>query len=410
MRDYYHTIAVDSMDRPAILGLTASPVVRSKPQELQTIENNLDAIAKTPVVHRNELLKHETAPTLVPIRYSHFLPGLQQSDRETAVQVIVRMTEGLSIDNDPYIKTLRTKAKAGDLRATNSIRRLLTSEKTYCQIQIKAFRNKAENLAEELGDWAVRYLIDSSLISLTNTVDQRVTTFGVEDEDEKLYLQTHVHKIAMELGPSSFSVQTTPDHTLSPKLRLLLDVLSESQSPSFSGLIFVERRITAAALSYFLSQHPLTSQHFRPGYAVGESSDPRRKHELGDMADQQSLVTTLHDFRKGAKNLIVCTNALEEGIDVPACQFVMCFNRPANLKSFIQKRGRARAKVSKFVVFVAEDDGWGRIDRWQELEREMIALYQDEERVTGEGGDEEAEDEDMEKESEYEALRVAKTG
>jgi ERCC4-related helicase len=50
----------------------------------------------------------------------------------------------------------------------------------------------------------------------------------------------------------------------------------------------------------------------------------------------------LNDFQQRRKNLIISTNVLEEGIDITACYMVICFNKPPNLKSFVQRRGRAR--------------------------------------------------------------------
>ena len=49
---------------------------------------------------------------------------------------------------------------------------------------------------------------------------------------------------------------------------------------------------------------------------------------------------TLDDLRSGAKNLIISTSICREGIDIGACNIVICFEKPPNLKSFIQRRGR----------------------------------------------------------------------
>jgi len=77
----------------------------------------------------------------------------------------------------------------------------------------------------------------------------------------------------------------------------------------------------------------------------------------------------------------VATDVLEEGIDLTACHLVVCFDQPSNLKSFIQRRGRARQKQSTFAIMVADDDTSDAIKRWQELEEEMIRLYKDHKRT-----------------------------
>lgn len=87
---------------------------------------------------------------------------------------------------------------------------------------------------------------------------------------------------------------------------------------------------------------------------------------------------SLDDFRTGHKNLIITTNALEEGIDISACNVVICFDKPPNLKSFIQRRGRARKSASKYVVMFQRGADDSAISKWQDLEQEMKQIYMDE--------------------------------
>lgn len=73
------------------------------------------------------------------------------------------------------------------------------------------------------------------------------------------------------------------------------------------------------------------------------------------------------------------TSVLEEGIDVPACNLVVCFQKPANLKSFVQRRGRARQRDSKLILLLDSEND--KLSEWQQLELSMKALYEDEMRL-----------------------------
>ena len=61
---------------------------------------------------------------------------------------------------------------------------------------------------------------------------------------------------------------------------------------------------------------------------------------------------------------------------------VICFDKPPNLKSFIQRRGRARRAASKYIIMF-EDDGRqiNVVSAWHKLEEEMRRTYMDEMRL-----------------------------
>lgn len=52
------------------------------------------------------------------------------------------------------------------------------------------------------------------------------------------------------------------------------------------------------------------------------------------------------------RKVLIATSAAEEGMDVPACEFVVRYNAAATGIQLVQSRGRARQRVSEFVAIL----------------------------------------------------------
>lgn len=165
-------------------------------------------------------------------------------------------------------------------------------------------------------------------------------------------------------------------------MRKLIEVLIRlSKSSTFKGIIFVQERALAEVLTYLISVHPETRDLFRVGTIVGTSAHAHRAQSknIGELIDVNSDALSM--FKKGRLNLVVATSVLEEGIDVPSCNFVVCWQKPANLKSFVQRRGRARQTESELVLLLESTD---QGTEWHRLELEMRKIYEDEMRTLAE--------------------------
>ena len=415
MRDFYHPTrherGPDAV--PHILGLTASPIVRSKPSELQlvskapfrlfflthfrTIEANLDSISRTPRVQRQEMLEYVHRPVLCRIDYRRLSATNDLCD-DCTLQGLISVCERPGVQHD-----LPNLNFGPERESYVKPEKMLSNSRRSSEQQLRKFLAKAEHVYEELGPWAVDYFILESIARLERAVKVEKGMFFEQEDKERAYLHKRLSQIP--LARVRTNLTTNNDPKISPKLDQLISFLVKEDNAEFSGLIFVRQRATVIAMTELLSIHPETKDRFQCASYVGLSNSGSRKQTIGELLDIRAQRETLTDFRNGNKNLIIATDVLEEGIDITACRLVVCYDSPPNLKSFVQRRGRARQKKSKFAIMVANDDMSPTFHNWQKLEEEMIRAYQDDSRRLKELSDLENISEDV-----PDRFRVSSTG
>ena len=227
----------------------------------------------------------------------------------------------------------------------------------------------------ELGPAATEYYIHECIEKFQQgTADGSFVIEGFED-DERKYLREKFGRVHIPSPGADLPVQNP---AMTPKLQTLIEYLLGEDAQGFTGLIFVRTRAEVAVLSHMLTLHV---PKFIVSTFVGASSFSGRTKAITELAEVKNQSHTLDDLRQGKNHIVVTTNALEEGIDVAACNVVICFDPPPNLKSFIQRRGRARKSFSKFVLMFEEGPSSRAILTWEELEAEMTRMYEDDMRA-----------------------------
>ena len=78
---------------------------------------------------------------------------------------------------------------------------------------------------------------------------------------------------------------------------------------------------------------------------------------------------------------LVSTDVLEEGMDITTCNLVIRFDEITTFRSYVQSKGRARAKPSKYIVLV--EDGkeglWEKnLANYKKMEAKQIDECHDE--------------------------------
>ncbi|KAI9802439.1 MAG: hypothetical protein M1825_002823 [Sarcosagium campestre] len=365
MTDHYHPLlrSKGAGAVPSILGLTASPTIRSKASDLSVIERNLNAACRTPRVHRLELLKHVHRPEFIRFVYT---PN-PDNDTPSALSRLRAVSDAA--------ETLAWRSKLTSNFFPGTQNQMFPSYQASDLKQLKQFHTKACHIHQELGGWASEYYIYESIRRFSDAVtSERHVPFRTRDNKSELLFEKLQEVI---LDGCSDDAARIPDRMgTSEKVQQLIQFLTTHDEAKRYGIIFVEQRATVAVLDKLLSTHPMTKDIVKCSTFVGTSTNSRRRTSIGDWLDSAQQQDALESFRRQDRNLIIATSVLEEGIDISACNVVICFNKPANLKSFIQRRGRARKEESIFVLMLSSEDEFSGHNIWEALEKTMMEAYQ----------------------------------
>lgn len=353
----------------------------------------MDAICRSPTRHREELLAHTQRPSMFNVTYR----GREQitvNSTESMLKIQQARAE-LSLADDPSIQSLRAENTE---RSRRKLREAVIKQDTYIQRSMKTFCRRNADMYADLGSWAADWYISETIRRFMVAV-KRPGAITENLNDAELTYLARVFQNADVTPPPKLDEHSD----LSDRVRQLIKVLNGYEGDA-RGIVFVKERATTVVLGHILAIHPEVSKRYRTGTIVGSSFVPVIKQHFLDLAARDSSLS-LEGFRTGRLNLLVATSVLEEGIDVPACNLVICMDKPANLKSFIQRRGRARMRESHLYLFHEENDLAARKE-WEVLEAEMKRHYNDNERELEKL-------EELENKSEtvdYPELRVESTG
>ena len=374
MQDYYWPDKTSKKYVPHILGLTASPVMGSNLDGLEVLESILDATCKSPRKQKLDLSLHVKLPIMIQIIFNgnqSITTNLHNSGNMRSLKSVYL---NLNIEDDLEVIRLRTTNTDASRR---KLERARMAKKTFIQNQMRSFIRTAGEIGLGLGTWAANAYISEVTSSFIRSTDSKDNKFLEWQDDEKQYLANALR--SLELLSSHKTQALLEKESISEKARGLIQFLGSCHESTI-GIIFVKERATAHMLHRLLFEYPDTCNRFSLGVTVGTSMRPVGKRDIFDFSHHESQSKTLAKFRSGEINLLVATSVLEEGIDVPQCNLVICFDEPANLKSFVQRRGRARLRESKLVMFL-ESASRNRLAEWKQLEHEMKLLYEIDERA-----------------------------
>ncbi|CAG8495182.1 4853_t:CDS:2 [Diversispora eburnea] len=302
MREFYDRCPEEQ--KPKIFGMTASPVnTRSNIHSASHLESNLNAKVFT-ASDTKELRKYINRPDEIAIKYN---PTPQYPNTKL------------------YNKIWKECLGAEKLQ--------------------RAFTSASQAL-QSLGPWCSDRVWKFILDEMIRKDEGKLKYEDCDSLDENIKILAKARSI---IEKWEFLPPVCEINILSPKVMQLVKILDcfKSSSENFCGIVFVERRQTANVLDLLIKE--IGSLDFiKPGVLIGHGSS-----EEGDLQMKyKEQNKKIGFFRDGKINLLIATNVAEEGLDIQPCNVVIRFDFFNTLRAYIQSRGRARRKDSKYIVMI----------------------------------------------------------
>ncbi|KAL2352640.1 dsRNA-specific nuclease [Cryomyces antarcticus] len=233
-------------------------------------------------------------------------------------------------------------------------------------------------ISSELGKWCSDYYWSFALQEeQERKVERRVERRFHDTEGCKPIAQldaqiARLKEAGLLVRNHSFGLPERVLDSLSSKVLKLYDWLSlHFERPSDARcIVFVEKRHTAQLLENVFSQ--IGGPNLRTGTLIGTS----RSTLVGIKSSLRQQVMTLIKFRKGELNCLFSTSIAEEGLDIPDCNLIVRFDLYKTMIQYIQSRGRARHRNSKYLHMIEAQNpmhrqALGEVQRSENLMRQF---------------------------------------
>lgn len=336
----YNEFTLREADSMRILGLTAS-LIPSKcragdlEQKIIDLERTLCCRSQT-AEDLKEVARYATNPEEIKLLYS-------------------------SDTRDEDVGKLKNLLEAPVIFLEN-----FSSEKKKSQFYdiVKLNLDDCLHILLNLGIWCAHQFAVSSLMDIIDRIDSCCGCYESVWEESLISLgRTHMQMFVND-SEKILQARGNEIHMVDKVKTLLGDPTicsGESEGTSkLVGIIFTERRTTAASLCSLLrhqSEKVPELRHIKCDYVVGHDAKIKTTYlrkEAKMTSKKQGGV--LEKFRKGNINLLVATSVVEEGVDIPRCNTVIRFDFPPNFRSYVQSKGRARAKESRYILLIPRED------------------------------------------------------
>uniref|UniRef100_A0A1J3J3H8 Endoribonuclease Dicer-like protein 3 n=1 Tax=Noccaea caerulescens TaxID=107243 RepID=A0A1J3J3H8_NOCCA len=344
MKEFYHK---STTDKPKIFGLTASGVVRKD----QVFE--LESLLDSQIFDHEERKGVENFATTVkegPIFYD---------PSPFCTLALKEKLETLNLKFDASLLTLQEmeKDRRPDMedKFQTYLKRLSIdySEILHCldNLGLICAHLATEVCLEKISDTKEESEIhkECSLLCM-QFLEDILSTLGVHLQQEE--------KTSVDLQQTRLSAVNL--RRVSPKLKELFHLLNsfrgEKQKPC---LILVERIITAEVIERFVKKE-VSLGYLNVLYSIRNNA-----------SSQDTPVEISDSFHVGKVNLVFLTDVVEEGLQVPNCSCVVCFDLPKTVCSYLQSQELAKHSNSKSIMFLERGNTKQRDHLYELMRREV---------------------------------------
>ncbi|KAK5650697.1 hypothetical protein RI129_001726 [Pyrocoelia pectoralis] len=334
-------------DPPRIIGLSATLLNRNcKPTEVLNEVAALEATFHSKVATVEDLeclIGYATNPLEQIRRYFPYICS------DTDILAIAKLEKLIQILSAVPVSKIFTSAPKPYLQPLNAeknckpIIRLIMDAiyhiqhfGSYCsKIVTTAHIIQLERIKKNCQDEVVETVVDTVMSSFETIRGMYETTMKTSDKVDRIFRYS------------------------SPSVIELFKILQEykiNAKVPLCGIIFVQRRFTAKVIYNVLKDLKECDPAFSfisPNFIVGFNTNPYNDTRE-DYYNAKMNKMVLNDFRMKKINLLVSSNVLEEGVDIPTCSLVINFDSVNNYRAYIQSKGRARHSDSFYYMLVNE--------------------------------------------------------
>ncbi|XP_045535959.1 endoribonuclease Dicer [Papilio machaon] len=374
-----HFEACPKEEQPRVVGLTAtllnSNVTLYKVEEsLRQLETTFHATIAT-VNEFGEVLTYSTNPNEFIVEYRTYKIPIIAEEAFTLLRELKSLIEKVKL---PTVERSDVKLKKGQIDISVDPKKIVK--------QVKNMIVSIEEFITELGIYGGNISIIAYIILLEQLKRKAITL-----EEENLYRFTITHLVEVRMILSDIMKNETGFERVvrhsSDKVLHLLNILKEynpdiikSDSPlkvncsrqSISAIIFTQKRFSAKILYNLLKEvievNPQDFGFLKHDFIVGFNVNPynnTREQYFTKKQSQQALLK----FANKDLNTLIATSVIEEGIDIPQCRLVLRFDPPAEYRSYIQSKGRARSSESAYVILISNENKVKFMRRYEEFQK-----------------------------------------